>query len=402
MIAPSHVDSDGASDRLDQLVHRQVLLPWNSMNEFIQEFTTSGTALRLAVKDLIDQEGYITSAGSRALAESSLPAERDAVCLQGARDAHVQIVGRTNMHELAYGVTGINPWYGTPVNPLGKHLVPGGSSSGSAVAVALDRADVAFGSDTGGSVRIPAACCGIAGLKTTHGRVSLEGVWPLAPSLDSIGPMAKDVRGLIEGMKLLEPGFELGGNTTLRVGKIRLDADPVIERALSHALMAVGWDVIDIDVPEWFEVTAQCLTLIKAEGWRNDRLLVEGVPELIGEDVRSKLISGSHVSEEELASVRAEQFAWRSRLEILHQEFDLLVTPTLSIFPPSIQDALVLQDGRSRCTLPANFAGTPALALPIPSSGDLPASIQLMASMYGEELLLRAGLELEEAVTSKS
>ena len=119
------------------------------MNEFIQEFNVSGTALRLAVKDLIDQEGCITSAGSRALAESSTPAEKDAVCLQGARDAQVQIVGRTNMHELAYGVTGINPWYGTPVNPLGKNLVPGGSSSGSAVAVALDRADVAFGSDTG-------------------------------------------------------------------------------------------------------------------------------------------------------------------------------------------------------------------------------------------------------------
>jgi amidase len=372
------------------------------MNEFIQEFGASGTALRLAVKDLIDQEGCVTSAGSRALAESSSPAEKDAACLQGARDAQVQIVGRTNMHELAYGVTGINPWYGTPVNPLGKNLVPGGSSSGAAVAVALDRADVAFGSDTGGSVRIPAACCGVAGLKTTHGRVSLEGVWPLAPSLDSIGPMAKDVRGLIEGMKLLEPGFELDGNAPLRVGKIQLDADPVIEQALNHALRAAGWDVVDIDVPEWFEVTAQCLTLIKAEGWRSDRLLVERFPELIGDDVRSKLISGSHVSDEELAGVRAAQSAWRGRLEALHQEFDLLVTPTLSIFPPSLDDALLLQDGKSRCTLPANFAGTPALALPIPSSGDLPASMQLMAPMYGEELLLRAGLELEDALTSKS
>jgi amidase len=371
------------------------------MNEFIQEFKVSGTALRLAVKDLIDQEGCVTTAGSRALAESSLPAEKDAVCLQGARDAQVQIVGRTNMHELAYGVTGINPWYGTPVNPLGKNLVPGGSSSGSAVAVALDRADVAFGSDTGGSVRIPAACCGIAGLKTTHGRISLEGVWPLAPSLDSIGPMAKDVRGLIDGMKLLEPNFDLGSTQTLRVGKIRLDADPAIERALDNALNAVGWDVVEVNVPEWFEVTDQCLTLIKAEGWRTDRLLVERFPALIGEDVRTKLIGGSYVDEQQLVNVRSEQLVWRRRLEMLFEEFDLLVTPTLSIFPPSLQDALVLQDGRSRCTLPANFAGVPALALPIPSSGQLPASIQLMAPMYGEESLLRAGLEIEEALTSK-
>jgi amidase len=371
------------------------------MNEFIQEFNVSGTALRLAVKDLIDQEGYVTTAGSRSLAESSPPAEKDAACLRGARNAQVQIVGRTNMHELAYGVTGINPWYGTPVNPLGKNLVPGGSSSGSAVAVALDRADVAFGSDTGGSIRIPAACCGIAGLKTTHGRVPLEGVWPLAPSLDSVGPMAKDVLGLIEGMKLLEPNFELGSKNTVRVGQIRLDADPVIELAIDHALKAVGWEVVDVDVPEWLEVTAQCLTLIKAEGWESDRQLVERFPESIGEDVRSKLMSGSHVSEQELASVKSEQSAWRRRLAALYEEFDLLVTPTLSIFPPSLQDALKLQDGKSRCTLPANFAGTPALALPIPSSGDLPASIQLMAPMHGEESLLRAGLEFEDSLKSK-
>src|ERR1700731_3565208 len=107
------------------------------MNEFIQEFTASGSALRLAIKDLIDQEGYVTTAGSRARAENCAPSEQDAVCLRGARQAQVQIIGRTNMHELAYGVSGINPWYGTPVNPLGKDLVPGGSSSGSAVAVAV-------------------------------------------------------------------------------------------------------------------------------------------------------------------------------------------------------------------------------------------------------------------------
>ena len=154
-------------------------------------------------------------------------------------------------------------------------------------------------------------------------------------------------------------------------------------------------------MPEWFEVTAQCLTLIKAEGWRTDRLLVERFPEFIGEDVRSKLIGGSHVSDEELMNIRTDQSVWRRRLEVLFEEFDLLVTPTLSIFPPSLQDAIVLQDGKSRCTLPANFAGVPALALPIPSGGDLPASIQLIAPMYGEESLLRAGLEFEDAVRSK-
>ena len=118
-------------------------------------------------------------------------------------------MGRTNLHELALGVTGVNPWFGTPVNPLDPALVPGGSSSGSAVAVATDEADVAYGSDTGGSVRIPSACCGTAGLKTTWGRIPLEGVWPLSPSFDTVGPMARDVAGLVAGMALLEPGFSV-------------------------------------------------------------------------------------------------------------------------------------------------------------------------------------------------
>ena len=126
-------------------------------------------------------EGEQTTAGCRAVAGRAAPALRDAACLAGARAAGARIVGRTNLHELALGVTGVNPWYGTPVNPLDPALVPGGSSSGSAVAVATGEADVAYGSDTGGSVRIPAACCGIAGLKTTWGRVPLDGVWPLCP-----------------------------------------------------------------------------------------------------------------------------------------------------------------------------------------------------------------------------
>src|SRR6185312_11722115 len=161
--------------------------------------------------------------------EASGPAPRDAACLAGARAAGARIVGRTNLHELALGVTGINPWYGTPVNPLDPSRVPGGSSSGSAVAVATGEADVAYGSDTGGSVRIPSACCGTAGLKTTWGRIPLDGVWPLSPSFDTVGPMARDIGGLVTGMQLLEPGFELanvGAGDALEVARLPVVADP--------------------------------------------------------------------------------------------------------------------------------------------------------------------------------
>ena len=198
---------------------------------FITRLPGSGDGVRLAVKDLIDVAGAPTTAGSRALAAAA-PAERDAPCMAGARAAGARIVGKTNLNELAYGASGLNEYFGTPVNPLDPGRVPGGSSSGSAVAVADGEADLAYGSDTGGSIRVPAAFCGITGLKTTHGRIPLGGVWPLAPSMDTIGPMARDVAGVAAGLTLLEPGFSGGVPAAVRIGRIRpggFDVDPVID-----------------------------------------------------------------------------------------------------------------------------------------------------------------------------
>src|ERR1700722_15640102 len=165
--------------------------------------TSFGSGLRGAVKDLIDMAGLPATAGCFAVADSAAPAGPDASRLAGLRagmkEGVARVVGKTNPHELAYGITGINEAFGTPVTPLDPRRVPGGSSSGSATAVAAGEADIAYGTDTGGSIRIPAACCGIAGLKTTWGRVSLDGVRPLAPSLDTVGPLAADVDGLIAG-----------------------------------------------------------------------------------------------------------------------------------------------------------------------------------------------------------
>src|SRR5438309_1591338 len=193
-----------------------------------------GSGPRVAVKDIVDVEGVPTTAGCRALERSATAAERDATCLAGARSAGARLVGKTNLHELAVLPLGTNPWYGTPVNPLDPGLIPGGSSSGSAVAVASEEADVALGSDTGGSVRVPAACCGIAGLKTTHGRVSLDGVWPLAPSLDTIGPMASAIAGLVLGMQLLEPGFQASATPASIVGRLPSSGEPTLETAVDE------------------------------------------------------------------------------------------------------------------------------------------------------------------------
>src|SRR5438270_7244491 len=173
------------------------------MATFIQRLETTGAGDRLAVKDLIDMAGLPTTAGCRAVADVALPEAEDAACMAGARaaerDGRVRIVGKANLHELAFGASGVNSGFGTPVNPLDPRLIPGGSSSGSAVAVASDEADIAFGSDTGGSVRIPSACCGTVGLQTTLGRVSTDRVWPLAQSLDTIGPMATCLENVVTG-----------------------------------------------------------------------------------------------------------------------------------------------------------------------------------------------------------
>src|SRR5205823_13448521 len=130
--------------------------------------------------------GVPATAGCRAVGRRVQPATADAPCLTGARSAGARLVGKANLHELAMLPIGTNPWFGTPVNPLDPDRIPGGSSSGSAVAVATDEADVAIGTDTGGSIRVPSACCGTTGLKTTHGRVPPGGVSPPAPSLDPL------------------------------------------------------------------------------------------------------------------------------------------------------------------------------------------------------------------------
>jgi amidase len=363
---------------------------------FITRYETSGPGVRLAVKDLIDMEGEPTTAGSRAVAERARPAEKDAECLAGARAAGARVVGRTNLHELALGVTGVNPWYGTPVNPLDPALVPGGSSSGSAVAVASGEADVAFGSDTGGSVRIPSACCGTAGLKTTWGRIPLAGVWPLAPSFDTVGPMARDVAGLVLGMELLEPGFRVGEVGALTVGRLPVDAHPAITAGIEDALDRVGWSCSEVALPTWDSATMQAGLLLVVEAWHSDSALVAEHPEQIGDDVRARLELGSSFDDAVVRHAWIAQKEWKATLESVFSRFDLLVTPTLTIFPPSLgegDDLLV-----SRCTLPVNLAGVPALSLPVPTDGPLPASIQLIGPAHSEERLLAAGALLEAAV----
>src|SRR5580692_6727030 len=211
---------------------------------WIVRLDAPGDGPRLAVKDCIDVEGLPTTVGCQVIAEQAKPAANDAAVVAAARRSGTRIVGKTNLAELCWSAAGTNAWSGTPPNPLDPRRLPGGSSSGSAVAVATGGADVGLGTDTGGSVRIPAACCGVVGLKTTWGRVPASGVYPLAASLDTVGPLGADVAAVELGMRLIEPGFT-AGPCELAVGRIRptegrAAVDPVIEAALDAALDAAG------------------------------------------------------------------------------------------------------------------------------------------------------------------
>ena len=192
-----------------------------------------------------DEDLILNKSPANRPCQESAPAAQDAPVVAAARRAGARIVGKTSLTELCWSGSGVNPWLGTPENPTDPRRVPGGSSSGSAVAIARGEADAALGTDTGGSVRIPAACCGIAGLKTTWGRVPLDGVYPLAPSMDTVGPLGADVAAVELGMRLIDPGFA-GASAEVpgRVGRIRpapdLGVDPATDAAVDAALAGPG------------------------------------------------------------------------------------------------------------------------------------------------------------------
>jgi amidase len=359
---------------------------------FITTLEPRGSGPRVAVKDIIDVAGVPTTAGCRAIASAAQAAERDAACLAGCRAADARLVGKANLHELAMLALGTNPWFGTPVNPLDPELIPGGSSSGSAVAVATGEADVALGSDTGGSVRIPAACCGVCGLKTTHGRISLDGVWPLAPSMDTIGPIATSIAGLTLGMELLEPGFAIAPSPAGRIGRVRTSGLPEIEAAVDQALRTAERDVVDVSLTGWDLGSFAFTGIYFSELWDADHELVEQHREGVGDDIAA-MVGMAETFRPQLAEALQQRDQWRADLTQIFEQVELLALPTVPVFPPRLDelqgDLTPILIELSKHVSLFNAAGTPAVAQPIPIAGNhLPASLQLVGPWNRENLLL--------------
>ncbi len=361
------------------------------MSTWIVRLDEPGRGPRLAVKDAMDVAGVPTTMGCAAIADVSWPAAEDAACVASARAGGARIVGKANLHELCYGVTGINPWFGTPVNPLDPALIPGGSSSGSAVAVASGEADIGLGTDTGGSVRIPAACCGVTALKTTWGRIPLTGVWPLAPTLDTVGPLARDVAGLVAGMRLMEPGFGAAGAVGV-VGRIRQpDVLPAYDVAVDRLLAEWGVDVVELDLPGWAAADIAFEAVIGFEAYTADRHLVERTPDRVGALAAQRVMAGSHVTRAAYDAALAVRRKWQGELDAVFDRVQVLALPTLAVPVPPVDDGT----GRyplNRLSRTGNLAGVPSVAIPLGGPG---TSLQLVGPWNGEELLCAAAAAVE-------
>lgn len=368
-----------------------------TMREFITKMYTTGTGPRVGVKDLIDVAGVTTTAGSLAVASVNKVAVEDAPLMRGARDANARIVGKTNLFELAFGASGVNPHFGTPVNPLDASLIPGGSSSGSAVAVAIDEADVAYGSDSGGSIRVPAAFCGVAGLKTTHGRIPLTGVYPLAPSLDTVGPMARDVSGLVLGMELLEPGFTMTGRAET-IGLVRSTGvwiDERIQSGIDEICRRSGIRCVDVDLDAWMAAYDAGSTILHFEAVESNRAIIEDkrLFSMLSEPVRMRLEVGMRLVDADVQRARKFQSQWRAELDRAFREVDVLALPSVGFFPPPINEAY--DHIYTHLTMPFNLSGYPAVSLPIDVGYHLPAGLQLLGPRMSEEQLLASALFFE-------
>jgi aspartyl-tRNA(Asn)/glutamyl-tRNA(Gln) amidotransferase subunit A len=351
----------------------------------------------LAVKDLFDTAGLTTTYGSAIFADH-VPATT-ATAVRRLEERGYANVGKTNLHEFAYGTTSENPHFGSVPNPIAPGRVAGGSSGGSAAALAAGLAEAALGSDTGGSIRIPAACCGIVGFKPTWGLVPLEGCFPLAPSLDHGGPMAPSVEGCTAMLEALVPGFERAELDTLadvRVGVAWTEyAEPLVRARVEEAAAAFP-DRRPVDPP----LGEAARTVFMREVADVHRELFAENADLYGANVAAKIELCLAVTDSEYdAGLRVREAHW-DEMAKLFEVVDLLVTPTLPFVAPEAgQDERELRGRLTQLTWPFNVLGAPALALPCgPAEDDLPASVQIAGPPGADALVLAAGTLLERAL----
>jgi len=376
----------------------------------------------IAVKDMYDTKGIRTTAGSRFFADN-VPQE-DAFAVQKIKKSGAQIIGKTNTHEIALGVTNNNPHYGACKNPWDITRTPGGSSGGSAVAVATGMALAALGTDTGGSIRIPAALCGVVGLKPTYGRVSLCGILPLSWNLDHAGPITRKVEDaalmlqVMGGYDELDPtsvktlpgDYSSHLKDSMKERKIALAVGDFIEEADQEILGAIrnaaqvlakeGALITEVNVDFLREGAIANGLMTQADGAAFHRERLKEHPDWFGADVRQRLEMGAALTTSEYALARRTQAEVKRQCEILLNLYDILVLPTTPIPAPALEGEDAVERARqlTRFTAPFNLTGLPALTVPCGFTKDgLPIGLQIVSRAWNEAGALRTGYAFQQA-----
>jgi len=343
---------------------------------------------RIMVKDTIDVQGCRTRAGCRAL-ENSTPARHSAEVVEQLLDAGWCINGKTNLHELAFGTTGINNWTGTAENPFFPGRIPGGSSSGSAAAVAAGLCEAALGTDTGGSVRIPAACCGVFGIKPTFGRISRHGVMPQNTSLDCVGVFAATIEPLISVMKIICPDFRsVKNHTGIRIGMVPVTGvNAEILQTINSALLQSEFPVAEAELKNMAAAYDAAMTIINRESWLANRDLV--ATGMVGDDVTARLLAASHTTDDEIAAAENVRAEFSAEVDSALTECTVLALPTMPDFPLPVSAAADTRAllGMTSYVRPFNLSGHPAISIPLNSRSGLPVGLQLVAAKGADKIL---------------
>jgi Asp-tRNA(Asn)/Glu-tRNA(Gln) amidotransferase A subunit family amidase len=359
----------------------------------------------IAIKDLIDVQGEVTTAASRLFAKTV--ASRDAEVIRRLHQAGALLGGKTNLHEFAYGGSGMISAYGPVRNPWNPSRITGGSSSGSAAAVAAGICPAAIGTDTAGSIRLPASFCGIVGFKPTYAAVSAEGVVPLAQSYDHVGPMTRSVEDArVLYMALTGTSTRVTAPTALRIGipesYFYRDLDPEVGQAMSDvfaALEKAGHSLKTIDF-----AADEDRTLASYESYRYHEKWVAASPELYQPETLRRIMTGSKVTAEAAAEAAKRLESTRNQAASLFTDIDIMLTPTVPVLPPAIDDLLANPETLRpremimlRNTRPFNVLGNPAISIPWGLSTDgMPIGIQLAAAPAKDFDLLAIAEQVEK------
>ncbi|WP_376870679.1 amidase [Albirhodobacter sp. R86504] len=344
---------------------------------------------RVLVKESIAIEGLVTRCGSAAFADA--PVEPCHAAIVEKVLTRAQVIGTVTMHELAFGVTGINDYAGTAVNPHWPDRITGGSSSGCAAAVANHICDFAIGTDTGGSIRQPACCCGVFGLKPTFGAIDRRGAIPRSSTLDVIGPLAATAPMLTTAAAVMIDGFTPTRIEAPKLKQIVVQADDDIQEALLKALAPVN--VPQIALPSFAEAYAAGLTLINAEIAAEFGQLARSNATM-GPDVRPRILAALTVTPAQVNEAEEIRARFTAEVDAALEGVDALVLPTLPCVPPTLDEARdpVALLPLTRLVRPFNLSGHPALTLPLRTRDGLPAGLQLVGR-YGAEATLCAVAE---------